>query len=126
MTTIADGHDALIRRIVEGLPSANVVTHLTPGHKDLPRYVCWPAGGLQRPLGVSGLTEAFPEISVLIEVEPHAGQTAKAMLASLNALFVLGGVYDGVTVERAPEPRPAIDDGAVYRQPVYVRGHFTF
>ncbi|HBT01653.1 MAG TPA: hypothetical protein DEB47_17755 [Citreicella sp.] len=131
--SITEGHQALIRRIVTMSGAPNIVLPGGPG-KALPRIVVQVSGGSQRTMGLSGATDSTPEITVRVETAQKDAQgrdayaTANdALVAALVARFAVGGTFDGVTIEDAPLPRPAlpVTDG-VYSVPVIIRGRLFF
>ena len=123
---IVQAHNAIIARIQQQLAPANVVTP-DSGHLNLPRYVCQPAGGTQLPLGVGGLTEAFPEVVVMVETSSAASVSVNnTMVSALVDLFKPGLIFSGVTVDQRPQVRPPLEDGATYRVPVVIRVRIIF
>ncbi|MBN8189551.1 hypothetical protein JF540_22965 [Salipiger thiooxidans] len=128
--SLTEGQQALIRRIVTMGGGTNVSLPNGPG-KALPRYVVQAAGGSQRTLGLSKVTDARPEISVRVEVAAWPdGQYATqsdTLVAALVARFAVADQFDGVTIEDAPNVRPPmpVSDG-VYCVPVIIRGRCFF
>jgi hypothetical protein len=125
--SLASGHQAIISRIVAETSGTNIVLPNGPG-KSLPRYVVMEAGGSQRPFGLDGRTEAFPEVVVRVETlaDKYATQ-ANTLCGDLVAMFPPGLLFSGMQVVRAPDIRPPLPvlDG-VYSVPVVIQVRFVF
>lgn len=126
--SIATGHDAIIRRIINEFTGGNIVLPNGPS-KDLPRIVLQEAGGVQLPFGLDGKTLSYP--TVLVRVETDAGNystEATTIVNEIVSLFQPGiPAFDDVTVDRRPDVRPALPiTNGVYAVPVYVRGRYVY
>lgn len=124
--SMADGHAALINRVIDQAGTTDVV--LPEGEASgLPRYVIEEAGGLQRTDGVYGGTVCRPEIVVRVETEKSRGTSqSKTLVDNLVSMFLPGQIFDGVKIVDAPLPRPPLPNSSVRSVPVVVRGDFIF
>ena len=124
--SLTNGQQALIKRIVEMTTSANIMLPNGPG-KTAPRYVIQEAGGAQRTRTIDGVTEAFPEIVVLVETKSKYTTDNNSLVAALVARFPVNARFDGVQILDAPLPRPPLPvvEG-IYSVPVIIRGYMSF
>jgi len=125
--SMTDGHQAIIARIVAQAGATGVALPNGAG-VGLPRYVVQEAGGAQRTVTLSGLTDARAEVVVRVETAADGYATANnALVKALVQMFPPGLRFGAMTVLQAPDVRPPlpVTDG-VYSVPVIVRAEFTF
>ena len=126
MASITEARSAVISRILGMTGRPNVIQSNAPS-KDCPRYVIQNAGQILQTATVDGTSRV--DLEVLVRVETDAGDydtENEALVQALIDRFPVTTRFDGVTVLRAPEPRPALVADGIYITPVYIRVFTSF
>lgn len=126
--SLAIGHQKIIARLIDELPSGSNIVLPNGPRKDLPRYVVMEAAGRQRPVTLDGVSDAYPEVVVRVETQAGAYSTeSSAMVQAIVDAFPLGLHFSGMVVHEAPASRPPLPvRDAVYSVPVVVTATISF
>lgn len=127
MTSLTAARGAIISRILGMASPPNIMQPNSPVTKDPPRFVIQNAPQLIQTATIDGTTRA--DFEIMVRVETAAGEYGTdndALVQALIDLFPVTARFDGVTILRAPDPRPSYVDGGLYVTPVYFRGFTSF